>query len=323
MKSFGAFRCGVVVALLFCGINLPGGHPLPPRRQPPGQRQANMVMLRFQDAIASERWDDALTLCSQRIRSKAAEWSTPKHFFTDTLPIEHVLAKTWGCWSCGSNFYGMFVTLSDYDVTPRLDWFWGLAATANGYEVDYPPVKLDEYIVKKKAALQEREDRTRAIRASLEPKARGLATRLTAVSERFVVGAPMLFQLELTNSGATSVHFQDSGIRYYPLTVLNERWEPVQYVVLPAQIGVRHGEVPSGSSKILAEKIDINPRHEIAKPGKYFVRFESSNLAIGERVPDWEPGRFGENDPSPSGAFGLLTVTNKFPSNLVEIDVSP
>src|SRR6185503_17428332 len=119
--------------------------------------------------------------------------------------------------SCGTNFYGLFVTLSDYDVSPRIDWYWGIMPAGDQWVVDYPPVKLDEHVAKRKAALEARDERVKAIRRDLEPKVSNVTTRLTALSERFVLGAPMLFRLELNNTGPTPVHYVDSGVRFLGL----------------------------------------------------------------------------------------------------------
>jgi hypothetical protein len=314
-----------IAVLLSVGLRpAHAGKPGEPRRLPPEQRQANMVMLRFQDALASERWEEALALCSDRVRKKAADSPTPAQFFRDTMPIEHVLAQWWGCWSCGTSFYGMFVTLSEHGGTPRLDWYWGLAAKPGGYEVDYPPVKLDEYVAQKKAALQESEARRKTIREALEPKARGVATRLTAIGKRFTIGAPMLFRLELTNAGPTLVHYMDYGARYSSLHVTNEQKEFSLHGGVVGQIGVMKGKLEPHTSTALAEKFDLNQHRSIKKPGRYTVQFGGREVAIGEPQPhdDFEFGRFGEHSPI-GGAFGYLTLTNPFPSNVVEIEVLP
>jgi len=280
-----------------------------------------MLLLRFQDALAAERWGDALSLCSERLRASAAKWPAPKDFFTETMPIEHVLAQDFGCWSCGTNFYGLFVTLSEPGVEPRIDWHWGLVPTEHGWVVDYPPVKLTEYVPNKKAALEQRDERIKEIHRSLEPKVQGVKSRLTPVTERFVVGSPMFFRVELVNSGPTPVHFLDGGVRHKPLRVLNEKKEPVSYVEQPMQIQINKAELSAGKSVVLADRIDINGSGEIRRPGKYFVQFDSPDVRVGQPVASESMGRFGET--LSIGVFDFLGATNKFPSNVIEIDVHP
>jgi hypothetical protein len=276
-------------------------------------------MLRFQDAIAAGRWEEALGYCSERVRTAASTWPGPKDFFTGTMPVEHVLAQDFGCWSCGTNFYGLFVTLSEPGVEPRLDWFWGFAPTRDGWVVDYPPVKLTEYIANRKAALHARDERIKTIRRSLEPQAEKVTTRLSAASERFTVGSPMLFRLELVNSGATPVHYMDRGARNDGLVVLNATKESLPYVPQPLQMAVHKADLPAGASVVLAESIDISNGRTLDKPGRYFVQFDSHDVKIGQPVPTEEMGRFGET--LPLTVFDFLAATNKFPSNIIEIEV--
>ena len=309
----------VMVVIVAGALRLLGGHPGPARRLPAEQRQANMLMLRFQDALAAERWQEALGLCSDRVRASAAEFPTPKAFFSTTMPIENVLAERFGCWSCGTNFYGLFVTLSEPGAEPRIDWYWGLVPAGGGWVVDYPPAELGAYVAKKRAAFHERDERIKQIRQSLRPKVRQVETRLTPLSERFVIGSPMLLRLELVNSGETSIHYIDQGVRFKPLNVLNDRKEPILYLPKPAQIMLGKAELAAGSLAVLAEKIDINQDHEISKAGKYFVQFDSADLQIGQPLPHEEFGRFGENLSMSVSDF--LPATNKFPSNIIEIQV--
>jgi hypothetical protein len=311
----------VVTILLLAALPISGGRPGPPQRHPPERRQANMLVLRFQDALAAERWQEALACCSEGLRTSASERPTPKDFFNDTLPIEHVLAQDFACWSCGTNFYGLFVTLSSPGVEPRVDWFWGLMPTPGGWVVDYPPVKLADYIVNRKRALQQRDERIDSIRRALEPQVRNVATRLTAVSERFTIGSPMLFRVELVNSGATPVHYMDTGVRHNALTVLNAKREPVPALPDPLQIQINKAELPAGASVMLGEKIDINKGRNINQPGKYSVQFDSPDVQVGQPVPSEEMGRFGET--LPLTVFDFLSATNRFPSNILEIEVRP
>jgi len=104
----------IVLGVLSAAPHLPAGHPIwPPPPHSAGYRQANMLFLRFQDAIASERFQDALALCSDRVQSSAAQAQSPADFFRETMPIQNLLAQDFGCWSCASNFFGLFVPLSE------------------------------------------------------------------------------------------------------------------------------------------------------------------------------------------------------------------
>jgi hypothetical protein len=84
---------------------------------------------------------------------------------------------------------------------------------------------------------------------------------------------------------------------------------------------VGKAELRAGASVVLAEKIDIDGAREIAEPGKYFVQFDSVEVRVGQPVASEEMGRFGEN--MPVSVFDFLAATNKFPSNVIEIEVRP
>src|SRR5438034_9291341 len=100
--GFGLFVLGMVLS----AVHVFGGHPGPPKRHSAEYRQANALMLRFQDALAAERWNDALGFCSDNLRARALQTPSPEAFFRETMPIERVLAHDFGCWTCSSNCYG-------------------------------------------------------------------------------------------------------------------------------------------------------------------------------------------------------------------------
>lgn len=322
-----------VLALSAITLQLFGGHPpWPPRKHSAEYRQANMLFLRFQDALASERWQDALSFCSDRVRAKAAEWPSPKAFFNDTLPIQFVLAQDFGYWTLKpdqtgsydwtdkSNWYGLVVTLTEPESKPVVQWYWAITARNLTWAVDYPPVKLHEYIAKKKAEIQERDEKIEQIRRGLEPKLKDIQTHLIPVSERFVIGSPMVFRVELVNSGSTAVHYQNAGVGHHPLSVLNEKREPLPSHEEPAQIGVGEAELAADGSAVLAGSIDLRHNYEITKPGKYYVQFNGRGLEIGQPVPLGKQGFFGETEGFWPWTF-IAALTN-FPSNLITIEVT-
>jgi len=305
-------------------LNTHAGHPMPAHRQTQGRRDANMALLQFQNALAADHWNDALSLCSADVQNIAKQWPNAEKFFKDTLPIEYVLARgDFGCWSCGDKFYGMFETISAYDEQPRIDWFWGMALAENGkWVVDYPPVLLTEYVVQRKALLKARDEKIAALQRSLESKVPFISTRLVPLTNKFAFGQPMRFRVELTNAGPTDVYYMDGGLNHYGLVVRDERGQGtvLTNTAGPAQIGVQTQKLPAHSAVVLAEVLDITQNHRITEPGKYSVQFDGSALEIGERVPMENTDCF--NRTLGIGSFaGLFPATNKFPSNVVQIDV--
>jgi hypothetical protein len=341
MKISRNFRLGfrvALAALLAGALQVFAGHPpWPPRQHSAEYRQANMLFLRFQDALAAERWPEALALCSDRVRAKAAQWPSPKAFFNDTIPTRLLLAQDFGFWTlrCDqpggfdwtdkATLYALVVNLTEPESQPALQWFWTISATNHAWVVDYPPVKMEDYVARKKAALQEREDKIKQIRLSLQPRLEGLKTHLVPVNQRFIIGSPMLFRVELTNAGKTAADYMDSGVAYAPLTVLDDKGQPLPCVEIPGQIAVRKGEVASGASVVLADQIDLNQHYAFTKPGKYAVQFSGAKLEIGQPLSTPFGGShelFGENDNEVTAVFDFLAVTNRFPSEPVKIEVT-
>ena len=316
-----------------------GGHPSwPPRKHSAQYRQANMLFLRFQDALAGEQWQMALSLCSDRVRAKAREWPSPEAFFKETLPVELLLAQDFGYWTLRANhyggfdwtdranWYGLFVNLTKPEATPVVQWIWAIKEDAGSgkWLVDYPPVRLEEYIAGRSQAIRERDDELARIRESVKLQAEGLRTRLTAISQQFVIGSPMWFRLELINEGSVPVHYQNSGIAFYGLTVCDNQQQQLASTNGAAQIVVGTRKVDPGASVVLADKIDLNSNHLLTKSGRYSVQFNGEHLEIGKPVP-WERQKissdpFGENVWLGVGSF--VAITNRFPSNVIQIDVA-
>ncbi len=326
----------ITVLVVFAGtLQVFGGHPTwPPRQHTAEYREANMFFLRFQNALAAERWQEALSLCSDRVRAKAAEWASPKDFFNETIPIQILLSKDFGYWTLNAdqvggfdwtdkaNLYGLFVTLTEPESKPVIQWYWTISATNQTWVVDYPPVKIEEYIAKQKAAIQERDDKAEQIRLSLEPKLKDIRTHLIPVSEQFVIGSPMLFRVELTNLGKTAVDYMNSGVAFAPLTVLDDKGQPLPSIEKPSQIGVGRSQVASGATVVLADKIDLNQHYAITKPGKYVVQFSGVNLEIGKPIPSRTSDLFGGNANEIFAPFDFLAVTNRITSKRITIKVT-
>lgn len=338
MKISLNVRLGFLVAVVTVSVStlqVLGGHPMwPPRKHSAQYRQANMLFLRFQDALGAERWQEALSFCSDRVRAKAAEWPSPKAFLYETIPTELLLAQDFGYWTlrCDqtggfdwtdkANFYALIITLTEPESKPVVQWHWAIYATNHTWVVDYPPIKLEEYIARKKAAIQEREEKMKQVRQSLEPKVQGIKTHLIPVSKRFIIGSPMLFRVELANLGKTTADYKDSGVSLAPLTVLDDRGQPLPFTEISSQILVRKGEVAPGASVVLAERIDLNEHYAVTSPGAYVVQFSGARLEIGQPLLSRSPSLWGEDDNELSASFGFLAATNRFPSELIKIEVT-
>jgi hypothetical protein len=280
-----------------------------------------MLFLRFQDALAGERWAEALGLCSERVRSKAAESSSTAAFFKDSVPIDLLLAQDFGCWSCSTNGYGLFVTVSPPRDQPVLQWNWRIAPSNGVWLVDFLPMKLDEYLARKKAAKEERERKSAEVRARVQSQVPDVQVRLVPVSERFVVGSPMLLRLELVNHEKTPVHYMAWGLGHHPLKVVDPSGKPLSFSMQSAQIGAAQSQVAEEGTKVLADRVDLQKHYPIKTPGRYTVQFGGQGLQIGQLVPAWDQPLFDEEVPQPLEPFVFVGLTNRFLSEPITIDV--
>jgi|ERR1043166_4032240 hypothetical protein len=319
--GFGLFA-GLAVAAS-SAIDLLGGHPIwPPPKHTREYREANMLFLRFQDALERQRWTEALSYCSDRIRTRAAAAPSLEVFFRQSVPIDLLLAQDFGYWTVRSNFYGLLVPLTEAQSKPFLQWFWAIYATNGGWVIDYPPVKLDEHMARAKAALEERENEIAGIRRDIEPRLSGIETRLIAPQKSFVIGSPMLFRVELRNGGNSAVDYVDSGVAFAPLAVFDEKGTPLPFTETPRQIMVRRGKIAPGETVVLAGKVDLAENYSIREPGKYLVQFTGANLEFGRLVPARSFGSFGESEEEIAGGLDFLGATNRFPSERIKISVT-
>ncbi len=288
------------------------------------RRKAAMVKLRFQNALAEERWKNALSLCSARVREKAAKESSLKDFFHQTMPVTRVAMpagfspyKEQLCTS-----YSFLVKLAGPHARqsgppePTVHWNWHVTLSDGKWTVDWAPSPFNakELIAKVKAENEKRRQQRAKIRREMEPILRGIKTHLTAVSNEFVIGSPMLFKVELMNLGSAPIHYENTGTQHFPLIVLNERREVVPAFRPPAQVGVSIIELAPGSTEPLTGKVDITKTHEIARPGKHFVQFDGRGVDIGEKLP-------GPKNSDGTWDESLVTTTTRFPSNILEIEV--
>ena len=173
--------------------------------------------------------------------------------------------------------------------------------------------------MQRKALIQARDDKEAALRLALESKVPFVSTQIVPVTNKFALGQPMRFNFELTNTGPTDVYFQGAGAVFYGLVVRDEHGTVLTNTLGSSQMGVSPHELPAHSAVILAEALDITRNHHIAEPGKYSVQFEGYGLEVGEVMPTKDRDDFGREVGSQLDVF--LAATNKFPSDVVEIDV--
>jgi hypothetical protein len=312
-----------VPILLILALHLPraeAGRPMP-YEYPAVFREANMVMLKFQEALAAERWAKALAFCSEPVQRAAGQFPSPRAFLATTLPLREILAgHRLGYWSEQHNGdqhrYRMLIQLTPDDQKPLVQWYWSMSTEGKGWLIDWEPVAVDlqALIAKENAAIADRQRRVDAARRELAPKLRVVKTHLTALSERFVLGSPMLFRDEFMNFGEAPVRYTAAGVGYEPLVVVNAGGDAIPCLKGPAQLMLDRGELAPGATAVLADRIDLNRDFAFARAGTYHVQFDGKSLKVGEWI---ESNRL---EGLPDQEFIATEMT--FPSNVLKIEVA-
>ncbi len=319
MNLLGRFLAIVAIVNFVIATVISGG-PGKPQPLTSEQRSANAFFLRFQDMLASENWKGALGMCSDRVQAHATQWRELGEFFHQTIPINDLLAQSFGCWSCGTKAFGLVVNLTPPNEQPIIQWYWAIISTNGGWVVDYPPVNMDDYVISEKKFYKNQQTQAASIRHDLEVQMRNLKVQLTALSDKFVIGSPMLFKIELINFGKESVDYSNFRFYFEPLKVMDASNKDVPYRHQSGQIPNSIKTIEPNSTAVLVEKTDLSERYTFTQPGKYYVQFSGSSLEIGKQVPHTSHNSWL----LPKDLLFLpdfLKSTTQLPSNILEIEI--
>src|SRR5262249_14264483 len=140
---------------------------------------AGIAVMGFEKALDAQKWDDALEMCSDRVRMGAAKWPSAEAFLRETVPLDKMLAYPQFAYfreQHGGTFhrYGMFINLTAPTVEPVIQWFWSVETAGTRWTIDFDPkpIKLDELIAQKKAEIAKQQERMAQLRKAVEPKLR-------------------------------------------------------------------------------------------------------------------------------------------------------
>lgn len=305
----------LLMALAGPGIALAGKGGSPARIP----RKAAIAMLQFQDALEQEEWTKALTFCSEEVTTASQQWGSPRDFFRKTVPIDTVLTlRTFPYHSCrtanGTRSYDLYIRLTEPNFVPVILWDCSLQEADGEWRIRFSPepVDLEEAIRKRKAQVAARKNELEQLRKALEPELRGVKTHLTAVSDEFVVGKPMVFRLELMNYGAHTLLYDDQQVAVNAsMVILNEDKRRVPYIGGSYQTCGGWKVLKPNSTVVLCKHLDINGQYAIGRPGVYWVQFRGEPLSIGKKLSPDDP-----NDPFSN----VISTTTQFPSNIIRID---
>ena len=287
--------------------------------------EALSVMHQFQQGLKECEWEKVLSHCSESVITKAKEYESTEAFFRDVVPIETIVQtsefRIFPVKGSPNSFYCVFdwhFRTSDPEMEHRTGWQPHMYKTDTGWLVDFrtKPLKLSierykQSVLRSRRIAKEYQARQKA----LEPKLKGIKTRLTPVSKEFVLGQPMLFRLELINGGEAELLYDDQQVDVNDsMIITDENENRIPYIAGPVQTGGYLRPIKPGESVILFDEFDMNKQYDIKKPGMFKVQFSGRGLHIGESRSEedslWDYDNF-------------IGTEKRFPSNVVEIEITP
>jgi hypothetical protein len=252
-------------------------------------------MDQFKAALKASQWDKALACCSSKVQEAAKTYDSAQEFLLDAVPVDYVVAMkeypvstTRGKADAGYDLLGSWVDLMKSRTGPNIQWAWTLEKTHEGeWVVNFDPIPLRKYIARKALVQQERLELQRArFKAgfkAIKPSLERLKAKLVPLNEKYVVGKPVRFRLELANEGPVDLSYDDQQVTVNdPLIVTDAKGEKVKYI--GGSVQAEGGNMPlrAGQTVVLFDKFDITRQYEINKPGVYRVQYKGAGLEIGD-----------------------------------------
>jgi len=271
----------------------------------------------FQAEIARQNWDQALAWCCQSVREAADTHPSDAAFFKTVVPVDKIVALdrfpiTATRRGPRGASYTFFVRLVEEKDRPIVSWTWRVEQTDAGWEIAFNTTPMADWITsetaRKNALAAERE----AALARLASKLEGVRTQLTPLRDRFVLGEPMLFRLELVNGGNAELQYDDQQVAVNAsMCITDAAGRPVPYTAGPVQTGGAPQPAGPAQTVVLFDDLDIARQYAIDEPGRYRVQFSGRGLSVGAIDPEIR-----------LRSSKLIMMLGTLPSNMVEIDVT-
>src|SRR5437867_10922613 len=206
-------RSDFIVALIALAGRMVGTHAWGQKNQPiESPREEREIMARFQKALQDQRWDDALALCSHRVRASAADYASKQIFFRAVVPVEQIVnaksfpvsgSQTKGATNLAQLGPEEFVRLTHFVRIPQpprnpdVSWEWTMYKLAGRWIVDFEPKALSDVIESEIARLKQESEDTRRSRVVADHAITRVNTQLTGLNKTYPVGQPTFVRLEL------------------------------------------------------------------------------------------------------------------------------
>ena len=287
-------------------VSLPHLSPVEPAmEQPSGQTpltagkkelelcgEAQTVLADFYDALSTGRELKALLLCSKNVQTKAAEYDSAHDFFADVVPVKKLtqnypqsirgLSKRSG----RIVRYNFEARLTVPDEQESFEWSWSIVREPAGWAVDFETKPLKLWLKHAVMARMAANDKFRQDPAKLRV---GLKITLIPQAREYVVGKPMLFDIEMKNtSDETLMYMKTSWMVNNPMRVTGPDGNDVPYIDSSYQTMVGSEFIEPGQTIKLVDNYDVRLQYHIIKPGRYAFQFTDFRPEIPSNVVEIE-----------------------------------
>lgn len=307
---------------------------------PPDMLQADAAVQGLVQALRDSEWTKALDYCSAKVRNAAKTYPSAEAFVRDVVPIQQLVTQTknpiyfnshqsskggpWGMHALAFRIAELEPDPADRWSLPitRQVWWQGVVKKDDSRSVvDFPTTPFNSQVETGLSELKRIQKEAIANEMELEPKLKGVHTRLTPLAERFQIGKPMLFRLELVNEGPAKLVYEHSGAGVNDsMMVTTKRGSQVPYTAGDVQTMMGHEVIDPGTTVILLDKWDLANHYRLTEPGRYTVQFRG-----GIQIAEADPHKTILVDRGHRKIETLPDVGKRslrlFPSNTVEIEV--
>ena len=242
-------------------------------------KQAQLKMLEFQKALKDSDWAGALSLCSEKVKLKSAEYDSAESFFKDVLPFDKIISlsefQIRGRSSISRNIENFicYIDIEDEGWEIPLEWELKAWNDISGWAVDFTDKPLNIWI---KHEILKMKVVNGKIEIDREKSLEGFDVRLIPATEKFTIGKPMLFRVEMKNiSSETLGYMKTSFTANDRMLVKDPNGNVVPYIDTSYQTGMNPEFVEPGRSVVLADNYDVRSQYHIVKPGRYTFQFKN------------------------------------------------
>jgi hypothetical protein len=264
--------------------------------------EAQTVLADFYDALNKGKKLKALLLCSKNVQTKAAEYDSAKDFFTDVVPVKDLI-QNYPPDMRGLSKHSGHIVRYNFEtrlVVPDLEhhfrWPWSIILESKDWVVDFETKPLNIWL---KHANMEYKALNEGFRQDQQKLKQSLRISLIPHDENFVIGQPILFDIEMQNIGDETVMYgRTSWMVNNPMLITDSNGATVPYIDTSYQTIVGLEFIEPNQTIKLVKDYDVTSQYHIVKPGRYTFQFIGFRPEVPSNIIEREvkPGRLSNLD---------------------------